>query len=241
MRLLQRGLRERRAPEIAAGVFFAGAGVGIPLRLLGVTRAPEDPALAFWLNAGGHLLFATGAAALYLFTRQVFRPGSRTGAVLCASGVAAVALTTVAVFATGAVSDERSPAVLCTNLARVGAPAWAFVESLRYWRMMRRRVSLGLGDPVVADRFRLWALWTGALSLVPLSVALLRLAGRMLLLSHSEAELEAGIDAWTPSLVLGVRVLMAIAVPVAIYGIALSFFAPPGYVDRVRSRAGAPS
>jgi hypothetical protein len=37
---------------------------------------------------------------------------------------------------------------------------WAFVESVRYHGMMRRRLRLDLADPVVTDRFRLYAVAT---------------------------------------------------------------------------------
>ena len=33
------------------------------------------------------------------------------------------------------------------------------VESFRYWLMLRRRLRLGLADPVVTNRFLLWAVF----------------------------------------------------------------------------------
>ena len=38
-------------------------------------------------------------------------------------------------------------------------------ESFRYWRMLRRRLRLGLADPVVTNRFLLWAVWAACSTL----------------------------------------------------------------------------
>jgi hypothetical protein len=40
----------------------------------------------------------------------------------------------------------------------IGALLWGSFEALRYWGMMRRRVRIGLADPVVANRFLLWGI-----------------------------------------------------------------------------------
>ena len=39
---------------------------------------------------------------------------------------------------------------------------WGAVESLRYYALMRRRLRLGLADPLVTNRFLLWGLGIGA-------------------------------------------------------------------------------
>jgi len=36
--------------------------------------------------------------------------------------------------------------------------SWAGFESIRYYKMQSRRLLLGLADPIVTDRFRLWGL-----------------------------------------------------------------------------------
>ena len=43
-------------------------------------------------------------------------------------------------------------------LARLAAPAWMAAESLRYYGQMKKRVAIGLGDPLVANRFLLWGI-----------------------------------------------------------------------------------
>jgi hypothetical protein len=65
---------------------------------------------------------------------------------------------------------------LLTIGSRSAALLWLFFESASYARSMRRRLRLGLADPIVANRFVLWAIWTGALALIPLFVLGLRAA-----------------------------------------------------------------
>jgi hypothetical protein len=37
-------------------------------------------------------------------------------------------------------------------------PLWISVESFSYWRKMRRRQTLGLAEPLLVDRFRVWGI-----------------------------------------------------------------------------------
>jgi hypothetical protein len=37
-------------------------------------------------------------------------------------------------------------------------PVWISIESFSYWNKMRRRQALGLADPLVVDRFRVWGI-----------------------------------------------------------------------------------
>jgi hypothetical protein len=55
--------------------------------------------------------------------------------------------------------------------ARVTGPIWLMIEGIQYHRMMRKRVRLGLADPLVANRFLLWAI-AGGFSIVILSTSL---------------------------------------------------------------------
>lgn len=42
-------------------------------------------------------------------------------------------------------------------IARTAGSVWLVTEAVRYHLLMRRRVVLGLADPVVCNRFLLWA------------------------------------------------------------------------------------
>jgi hypothetical protein len=44
-------------------------------------------------------------------------------------------------------------------LAVIGSfPVWSMTESYAYWRRMKRRLAIGLADPLVCNRFLLWTL-----------------------------------------------------------------------------------
>jgi hypothetical protein len=47
-------------------------------------------------------------------------------------------------------------------MLRLATFFWASLESLVYWRLMRRRLALGLADPLVTNRFALWGMGLGA-------------------------------------------------------------------------------
>jgi hypothetical protein len=56
-------------------------------------------------------------------------------------------------------SGELPPLWFCVELAgRVGISCWLVLEAYRYHGLMKRRLALGLADPVVANRFLLWFL-----------------------------------------------------------------------------------
>jgi len=234
LRLIGQAIRNGQRPELWAGLFFAGAGVGIPLRLLGAATVASDPEHAALLNTAGHLLFASGACALFAFTRLVFRPQARGAAAACAIGIAMVVISTLGVLMTGVINDEQSGFVLWTNLARVSALGWAFAESSLYARMMQRRTALGLGDPVVADRFRLWSLWTAALALAPLLAASARVLGRAIGIT---ADTPPDLHSHAATVLVLLRLAIVICAPLAVYGIVMSFFPPARYLERVRARA----
>ena len=53
-------------------------------------------------------------------------------------------------------AEPASPATRAADWLRGIALLWGGTESLRYWRLLRKRIALGLADPIVARRFLLW-------------------------------------------------------------------------------------
>ena len=97
---------------------------------------------------------------------------------------------------------------------------WLFVESVHYASRMRRRVRLGLGDPIVANRFTLWAIWTGALACIPLFVLALRTLGI----------LEAPVPgAPLPASVRAIIAMLGSGGAAALVACWLAFFPPAAY------------
>jgi hypothetical protein len=62
-----------------------------------------------------------------------------------------------------AAAPENMPSALAASgwfvavrVPSILALGWTGIEAFRQWRMARRRVALGIGDPVVSNRFALW-------------------------------------------------------------------------------------
>jgi len=161
VRLLVLARRTRKGPELWMGAsLLLGGTLGASLEAGGMAAAESLPAATV-----GALLLAgkvCGVGALALeghFVRRVFRNEERLGRVLLAAGVAAalVALAGFAwsgTFATGKVHLGWFALELA---ARLSFSIWLAAEAARYYVLMRRRLRLGIADPLVTDRFRLWA------------------------------------------------------------------------------------
>jgi hypothetical protein len=166
-RLLWRGLRGGGLHELLLGVtYFFGGPLGyVPLVLVVSGATPDE-----WtrgLRALGHLNLELSAAALYLFNWRAFRPASRGVAAAAITAAAGLSLTWLGlVFVDGLEGRAMSgsTAYWCDFWLRAGAYAWAAAESLGHHARGRRRLSLGLADPVVVDRFRLWGIAMAAIT-----------------------------------------------------------------------------
>jgi len=175
LRLLQSSLRTGARPELWLGLGFTCAGASAWLIPLAASEGmPEATARALAFAAQSGLSLAI--ALLVRFTWIVFRPASRVARWLAPALIAANLASFAGLVASGTpVPTGRLG--LAVILSRTAVMLWLFVESARYARGMRRRVRLGLAEPMVANRFTLWAIWTGALACIPLFVLALRVLG----------------------------------------------------------------
>jgi hypothetical protein len=153
--------RNRGLPELLLGVsLIAGGSIGAVLEAAGMTATTElAPAIAGRLLMIGKIFGLIGIACQLTFIRIVFRPTARW-----AHGcVVAICLINAFVFVAFGLQGTYTTAVIPISIfsvelvARVGASLWLVAESVRYYNLMKKRVALGLSDPLVADRFRIWA------------------------------------------------------------------------------------
>jgi hypothetical protein len=158
LRLVLLSIRTRRLPELLVGAgLFLMAGVGYPLSAM----ARQTPGLALATRTSLGSLAAgcvvVGVAANTAFTYLLFRRGVLWARAL----LAAVTCIGVGLFAaeSAAGSWERGSAYFWPWIpgAIMLSMGWGYVECTRYHRLLRRRLRLGLADPVVTDRFRLYA------------------------------------------------------------------------------------
>ncbi len=154
-----------RLPALLIGIaFLGGGGFGQPLLILGLTLERSGSPLGSPLEAIAFVSLDIGAMALWAFTWRVFRPQAAWARHLV--GIAFVALAvSFFVQATSigfSLLDRASPWYWLGFAARALGAGWAALESLRYADLMRKRLALGLADPLTTNRFLLWGMSAGA-------------------------------------------------------------------------------
>jgi hypothetical protein len=226
-RLLGIARRTRGLPEVVLGssLFFMG-GLGAPLALLAkaATFLPEPLRLACYV---GHALVLTaGMGGLALFTWRVFRAGEAWARWLTLAITAALALCWLVSLAfeggRAALADEASGIHVFSALTLVPL-GWAAFESTRYALRLRRRVAVGLADPVVANRMLLWGVAIGVGSGLSAATAFDRLLGADLVASA------VGLGSIGTLALVGAGALC------------LAFLPPRVYTAWVQRRAAAPT
>lgn len=160
IRLLLIARRTRKSPELLMGIGLAGTGpFGFGLSLAAGVMAPSDPMLGALLRLAGTVAVSIASIAFALFTQRVFRPGGGWARVLVVLSVVAFvglfALTLQDHWRGG--PDQSDPAMLGRGAVLSFVWAWMGIECLRYRAVLRRRLALELADPLVVNRFTLWA------------------------------------------------------------------------------------
>lgn len=166
VRLLRMASRTRQVPEFLMGAALLGAGFfGYVFMLVGTgagdALAPEVAHRVFLI---GYAAISGGVILTYLFVWRVFEPTSVTARIFVGIVCPIVAVTGLP-FALPAVDGSREaqaglPLMIfwLGHSVRIGSGLWGFLEAGRYYTILRRRLRLGLADPVVTNRIALWAL-----------------------------------------------------------------------------------
>jgi hypothetical protein len=223
LRLLWLARRTRCKPELYLGLGILGTAVlGYGVLIAGtLLRAPgELEASGFaqrGLQALGQLLHDAGVTMVILFVRNVFRPHERWAKAL--AGVMFVCLWGGQLgweLGNGYRSAGPGNAFWFLRYAVIWSyPVWTLVESYRYYALMRRRLAIGLADPLLANRFFLWgsgALGTGLATWIS-SLPFLWVGRPELLL------------AWTPTVQIVVASVGAVTVVLYLF----TFLPPASY------------
>jgi len=210
---------ERRA-ELFVGVFFAA--IGAEVLAYGFTDREAGIGIA--------LSVAVSSCAMLAFVRTVFRPNDRWALILSLVLGASIS----AVYIVPHLLGGPTPAIrILWSISRSTALLWSFFECARYYGLMRRRVALGLAEPVVANRFLLWSLWTAGTAMLPLSGLGLRLLALTGLVSDFTTTREPTAGAF----IFAGMLFMSLSV--AAISLALSFFPPTVYKNWITNRAAA--
>jgi hypothetical protein len=187
VRLLLLWRRTRKLPELVIGLSFLCEGVltnvfNVAEKFSG--RLPER-----WLgpiHIGVVVSGCVGAVLLSIGAWRVFRPREAWARFLVVACVVAMAAYSVdCAFPHDGVYGPRNlwwwwMAILF----RAGAHGWMGLEAFLYHRLMRRRLRLGLADPVVADRMWLWSVAGTAIAILWLGAGVARTVGGAAGLQH---------------------------------------------------------
>ena len=195
VRLVALHRKTRRPPELLIGLGILGVGplgmggllVAAALHRLGSTAAP-------YVAGAAVLAIVVGFVAAGLFNWQVYRPEST--AVRLVVGVAVLLAGIgfgIEIGSTGFADPlHPGPGIVLITLCNATTLVWGATESLLYWRLMRRRLALGLADPLVTNRFLLYGVGIGSAGVGSIvSVAAQELLGKgmaempLLMLSNS--------------------------------------------------------
>jgi hypothetical protein len=233
VRLMLLAIRSRQIPEsFLATHFLACCGAGYLLSIIGLTAARDPGMFPAAVTTGtlalGHLGSCVGVFAGICFNFLVFRRNELWAKALVA--LAAVAITTgyVGYGLTGGFAHGRFEGVwfwLFYGTFAWGA-AWVMIEPLRYYGVMRRRLHLGLAEPLVVNRFLLWGIGSlGRFLMVVCGAIPAAFYGDM------KTEFAPGVVGFT---LLGVA-LVGLGVAISYW---LTFFPSRGYVRFIQRRHG---
>jgi hypothetical protein len=219
-RLFRIARRGGGPPVYALAIAFTmSGGLGAALQAVRPLDLGSDAfQAAAWVAV--RLSMDLGIACQVFFTARVFHPRSRGATLGIAAFVGALILVLACYAAVGAIGTPLYRGLWFWIEAALHTLGLGFgaLESLRYYVRTRKRVRLGLADPVVTNRFLLWG------------VAVLGAMGAVAVPVGFEA---LGLEN-QPGLIAGVSAAFALVSTVA-YG--LTFFPPSAYRRLLERRA----
>lgn len=225
-RLIRLWRQTHQVPEGALGIGLAVIALGMPMAAAGRVPAIAMEPVGRALFAAGLLVNVSGLCSLVFFTYWVFRRGSHWGQVLlvalCVTQVFAVAYACAMNFTGSSVEEIKRmmlPGTVTWMAALMTSFLWGAAEAFHYRAVVVRQIAVGLGDPVIANRFLLWgaACATSGLLVGMISWCMIR-----------------GMTILQEPLPLGAMALAGAIMSATWY---LVFFAPESYKHLVRERA----
>jgi hypothetical protein len=168
LRLLRLACRTGEWPErLIGGAFLAGSMFGYPTLVAAdrLRAVAPDPALILFFAGWTGLVVA--AVCLLAFWQRVYHPDwlAARRTFLVGSAFLVVSLFGLVLTHSAGAQASASPWYLPGLVAQGTAYALNGWASARYWQMLRRRLSLGLVDPIVVNRILLWSTAAWAITL----------------------------------------------------------------------------
>ncbi len=180
VRCIVRGVATGAVPELSVGVgFVVGVLFGYVPESLATSTELFSQELSSTILASTQVAIRVAAIAVMVFTLSVFGGGRPVRWAVFGSLVVALVASWVAFPSYLAQAETPRDALWYEvfSVARSLAVAWGAAESFAYYRMAVRRRSLGLSDPVVTNRFLLWAIGLASLTGLMASTTLAKAVG----------------------------------------------------------------
>jgi hypothetical protein len=170
LRVLLLAYRTGELPELCMGLgLVLMGGLSYPINVTARLAVGMSDEVRLALMLLSQLLMLVGCIAIAIFNARVFRPHARWPLAL----VAGIGLGLVGFFLLQCWTDGFLAFVLegrgiyRFSIIVHGIPyLWAFIESTLYFMQLRKRRALGLADPLVTNRIRLWSITTGAATIL---------------------------------------------------------------------------
>lgn len=227
LRMLILAARSGGRPELLMGTGMTLIGaVGYPGGVVSGFGQATVGHVHVWIWAVSTAATQIGIGLIYAFTARVFRSGDAWATGLTIAGCASMVgsyfwtmhvLLTAAPDVASALATRS--ATLLGMVGYTGGFLWTAIEGFAHHRMARRRLSLGLAEPLVVGRFFLWGLF-GLMACLIIAVS-------------GVEQFVRGHAANSPATMISMGAF-GFAASVAMY---LAFFAPDWYVARVQRRA----
>lgn len=211
-------------PALLCGNGFCLIAIlGFPLGVLsGQGVAPAGEVL-LPLFAVGLLANVLGISCFFIFTVNVFRPHALWAHTLAGAAIACMGMACVANVAAIALAPSTASSFAITwgwtaifNAACTLCFGWMGVEGFLEWWKSRRRLALGLSDPVVSNRLLMWGVFGTSTTLLCLVLLAVLFSGKPTTTS---------LLAQTAQAFFGI---------VSSGAATLAFFPPPAYLAKLR-------
>jgi hypothetical protein len=165
IRLVALHLRTRRPPELLIGMGILGVGpLGMGGLLVAAGLDAAGSGAAPYAAGIAALAIVVGFVAAGLFNWQVYRPESTAARLVIGIGVLLGGIGFGIEIGTTGFADplHPGPGIVLITTCNALTLIWGATESLLYWRLMRRRLALGLAEPRVTNRFLLYGVGIGS-------------------------------------------------------------------------------
>ena len=157
-RLIRLSLRTHEAPERLLGLYFSLTGISYVGWVLPVIAPLESWAGASDFTAW--IVYSVGVVPYLIFSRIVFRPHALWANAIVIGCVSALALSAAVLTMSNNRYPEISDPYFWIQWFGYTVPCvWMTVEAALCRRNAMRRAKIGLGDPIIANRYLLMALF----------------------------------------------------------------------------------